>query len=171
MSSITHEQKAVLDSLKNIKISPNTLAQKVKGSQLFKQHFNGKPAKLDFHEGRSHDGHTLSKHVSKGDLKQDVKYMVGRNAEDNVPISSMYPSKEIAEKVTNEVLLHNEAPILKWFKNKHFGSGKGFEFDFKQTIGYGVRKDVNNLETLKKGYVYLKKTKDGIKIQSSYPII
>ena len=173
MSSITHEQKAALDSLKNIKISPNTLAQKVKESQLFKQHFNGKPAKLDFHEGRSHDGHTLSKHVSTGSLEKNIKFLVKRNMDNPLPdsISSMYPSKEVAEKVTNEVLLHNEAPILKWFKNKHFGSGKGFEFDFKQTIGYGVRKDVNNLETLKKGYVYLKKTKDGIKIQSSYPII
>ena len=135
MSSITHEQQAVFNSLKNIKISTNTQVQKFKESQLFKQHSNGKPVKLDFHEDKTHKGHTLSKHVSKGSLEKDIKFMVDRRFSEDLKIVSMYPSKEIAEKVTNEVLLHNEKKIAKWFNSPKRKIGeerpfsKGFDFN------------------------------------------
>ncbi len=172
MSSITYEQKAILESFKNMKISPNALIQQIEDSKLFKKHFDGKPIRLENHEGCIHKGHTDSQHVSKGSLDDDVKFLVKRNLENPRldSISSMYPSKEIAERVTTEVLLHNEAAILKWFKNKHDNSGAPFYMEFKEKMGYGVIKADNKLEFFNIARVYLRKKGNSIKIETSFPV-
>ena len=158
-----------LHTLRNIEINSPSLVKKVKESQLFKQHFDGKPIKLENHKGGVHKGHTESQHVSKGSLDNDMKFLVDRRVSEDLKIASMYPSKEVAEKVITEILLKKEKDIVKWVNNPNSNPIRQFSAGFDFNVGYGIRKGNNGLEFFDRVTIVLEKTKDGIKIKTSHP--
>ena len=85
-------------------------------------------------------------------------------------IATTYPNLEVAESVISEVLVKNEGEIMKWFEKSYPFSERKFEYTFNKNIGYGVKKEGDNIK-LSKARIVLKKMDDGsIKIKSSYPI-
>ena len=90
-------------------------------------------------------------------------------ANEGKELVTTYPNVEMAESVISEVIVKNEAEIIKWFeKSKPFSKQK-FEYTFNKNVGYGINKAGEKIN-MNKARVVLKKMDDGsIKIHTSYP--
>ena len=131
---------------------------------ILDKYFGGK-IKLKEHEGRSWNGHTKDLHV--GLKVDDLKARIANEGKDMV---TSYPSEKVAESVISEVIVKNEAEIIKWFEKSNPFSKKEFGAKLGIYTGYGVNKAGEKIN-MNKATVWLKKMDDGsIKIHTSYPV-
>ena len=134
-------------------------------SSVLDKYFGGK-IKLTDHEDLAHGGHTKALHVGLSEKK--LKERIANDP--SKKIASTYTNEKVAESVISEVLSKskNVSKIEKWLKNtkpKLEVSG-----NLRREIGYGVNKNGEVIK-MNKATVILIKTKNGVKIETSHPIV
>ena len=75
-----------------------------------------------------------------------------------------------AQKVVRQANKANRKQIKKWANSVEFGRKEKFEFTFDKDIGYGVKRDNNEIHKYAKAKVILKKMEDCVKVVTAYPI-
>ena len=134
-------------------------------SSVLDKYFGGK-IKLKDHEDLAHGGHTKALHVGLSEKK--LKERIANDP--SKKIATTYPNEKVAESVISEVIVKNEAEIIKWFEKSNPFSKKEFGAKLGIYTGYGINKAGEKIN-MNKATVVLKKMDDGsIKIHTSYPV-
>ena len=91
---------------------------------------------LNHHEGGSHGGHTIAKHVARSDewLKNRLTYEKGINS------SSSYKDQQTAERVIRRAINKNRNEIRKWMKDSSSTRKMAICYDAGKVIGRGVQR-------------------------------
>ncbi len=121
---------------------------------------------LDHHEDGDHNGHTKLKHIERDEawLKQRLI------DEPWIDAASSYPDKETAERVIKEIMSNKAHEIADWANEVDVGKQKPFASSFNNNIGQGVKPGISTTIPMNKALVVIRKTKDGLKIITSYPV-
>ena len=121
---------------------------------------------LTAHEGGPQKAHTIAKHVEKS-----YEFLLGRNAAENVPASSTYPSLEVADDVIAQVIQRNQVAVTNWLSGtlpklplkETFVNSVGVTLDKASTVPISVNSSLVILvrdATMSVGY----------RILTSYPV-
>ena len=122
---------------------------------------------LQAHEGGSHGGHTIEKHVAK-----TVEWLMARNSTGTVPASSSYPSLEVADDVIAQIVTKNQSKITAWLSNVADNSRLNVSATFDNSVGITVRPGADFGVSINKALAVLQKdptTTLGWRIFTSYP--